>query len=84
MNAGGLPCPPWEPDEHVRYAACLDELGQVADADEVGLTGAVLTDPDRTMAQAAVLRHLDRRAAELCSEPGWEEWAEAMQTKRQS
>jgi hypothetical protein len=67
-----------EPDEHVRFAAYLDELRQVAAADEVGLVGSVLTDPDQTMARSAVLRHLDRRAAELCLDPAYEEWAEAM------
>ncbi len=67
-----------EPDEHLRYAAHLDALARVAGPDEPGLIGTVLTDPDRTMAQAAVLRHLDRRAAQLCSGPGWEEWAQTM------
>ncbi|MEU0585435.1 hypothetical protein [Streptomyces sp. NPDC006132] len=67
-----------EPDEHVRYKAYLDEFAQVADPDEAGLIGRVLADPDVIMAQAAVLRHLDRRAAVLCAEPGWEEWAQVM------
>ncbi|MEU6915339.1 hypothetical protein [Streptomyces olindensis] len=67
-----------EPAEHLRYAAHLDALARVAGPDEPGLIGTVLTDPDRTMAQAAVLRHLDRRAAQLCSGPGWEEWARTM------
>ncbi|MCQ8195055.1 hypothetical protein [Streptomyces rugosispiralis] len=39
-------------DEHVRFAACLDALGRVADPDEVDLVRRVLTDPDQTMAQA--------------------------------
>lgn len=67
-----------EPNEHVRFAAYLDELRQVADADEVDLVRGILTDPDPTMAQSAVLRHLDHRAAGLCLEPAYEEWAEAM------
>ncbi|WP_051942872.1 hypothetical protein [Streptacidiphilus rugosus] len=66
------------PDEHVRFAVYLDRLQQVADADEVELVGRVLTDPHRTMAQSAVLRHLDRRAADLLSDPAYEEWAQAM------
>ncbi|MFE5406646.1 hypothetical protein ACFQ9Z_36110 [Streptomyces sp. NPDC056580] len=66
------------PDEHVRFAAYLDQLGRVADLDEVDLVRRVLTDPDRTMAQSAVLRHLDRRAAGLYPGPAYEGWAQAM------
>ncbi|MFE0420120.1 hypothetical protein [Streptomyces tendae] len=66
------------PDEHVRFAAYLDKLGHVADANEVDLVSRVLTDPDQTMAQSAVLRHLDRRAAGLYPAPAYEEWAQAM------
>ncbi|MEU6800900.1 hypothetical protein [Streptomyces neyagawaensis] len=65
-------------DEHVRFAAYLDELSQVADPDEIDLVSRVLTDPDQTMARSAVLRHLDRRAADLHSRPGYEAWALAM------
>ena len=65
-------------DEHVRFAAYLDRLQQIGDADEVDLVGRVLTDPDRTMARSAVLRHLDRRAADLYPGPAYEEWAQAM------
>ncbi|MFI6495610.1 hypothetical protein [Streptomyces sp. NPDC050564] len=66
------------PDEHVRFAAYLDKLRQVADPDEVDLVSRVLTDVDQTMAQSAVLRHLDRRAAGLCLGPTYEGWAQAM------
>ncbi|MFD5738202.1 hypothetical protein ACFXJM_09095 [Streptomyces massasporeus] len=66
------------PAEHARYAAYLVELEGVADADEAELVAGVLADPDRVMAGAAVVRHLDRRAAELLSTPLWEEWAEVM------
>ncbi|MFJ8010006.1 hypothetical protein [Streptomyces fagopyri] len=66
------------PDEHVRFAAYLDKLGHVADANEVDLVSSVLTDPDQTMAQSAVLRQLDRRAAGLYPGPAYEEWAQAM------
>ncbi|MET8788165.1 hypothetical protein [Streptomyces sp. NPDC004589] len=38
----------------------------------------MFTDPDQTMAQSAVLRHLDRRAAGLHPGPAYEEWAQAM------
>ncbi|MFJ2008349.1 hypothetical protein [Streptomyces chartreusis] len=66
------------PDEHVRFAAYLDKLGHVADANELDLVSRVLTDPDQTMAQSAVLRHLDRRAAGLYPGPAYEGWAQAM------
>ncbi|MFJ5995845.1 hypothetical protein [Streptomyces sp. NPDC092370] len=69
---------PQEPPEHARFAAYLAALEQVTGADEIELVGDVLTDPDRIMAQGAVLRHLDRRAAQLCAGPAWEEWAQAM------
>lgn len=67
-----------EPDEHVRFAAYLDELGRVTDADEPGLVRGVLADPDPTMARSAVLRHLDRRAAELHAGPAYEPWASVL------
>ncbi|MGQ4486029.1 hypothetical protein ACN6LM_002384 [Streptomyces sp. SAS_281] len=66
------------PDEHVRFAAYLAELQHVADADEVDLVDRVLTDPDQTMAQSAVLRHLDRRAADLYPGLAYEEWVRTM------
>ncbi|MGI5369268.1 hypothetical protein [Streptomyces iakyrus] len=69
---------PQEPAEHARFASYLVELEQVADADEMELVGVVLADPDRVMAEAAVVRHLDRRAAQLWPEPAWEEWAAAV------
>ncbi|MEU2157682.1 hypothetical protein ABZ532_22185 [Streptomyces sp. NPDC019396] len=69
---------PQNPDEHVRFAAYLDKLGHVADANELDLVSRVLTDPDQTMAQSAVLRHLDRRAAGLYPGPAYEGWAQAM------
>ncbi|MCL6734946.1 hypothetical protein [Streptomyces neyagawaensis] len=66
------------PDEHIRFAAYLDRLGNVADADEADLVSRVLTDPDQTMARSAVLRHLDRRAAGLHPGRAYEEWAREM------
>ncbi|MEU7718324.1 hypothetical protein [Streptomyces tibetensis] len=67
-----------EPPEHARFAAHLAGLEQVTDADESELVAGVLADPDPVMAGAAVVRHLDRRAEELCPTPVWEEWARAM------
>ncbi|MFF3933595.1 hypothetical protein [Streptomyces hirsutus] len=70
--------PQEEPAEHLRFAAYLSKLEQVADADEAGLVSEVLTDPDQTMAQSAVLRHLDRRATDLPHGPAYEPWTESM------
>jgi hypothetical protein len=67
-----------EPDEHARFAAYLDQLQQIAEADEVDVISHVLNDPDQTMAQSAVVRHLDRRAADLHLDPAYAEWSEAM------
>jgi hypothetical protein len=67
-----------DPDEHVRFMAYLDELRQVAGADEFELVSRVLSDPDQSMAQSAVLRHLDRRAADLYPGPAYEEWAQGI------
>ncbi|MEU8794607.1 hypothetical protein [Streptomyces sp. NPDC048643] len=65
-----------EPAEHHRFMAYLSALEQVTDAEEADMLGKFLTDPDQTMAQSAVLRHLDRRAAELHPGPAYESWAE--------
>jgi hypothetical protein len=70
--------PAGEPAEHLRFAAYLRELEQVAEADEATVVTAVLTDPDQVMAQSAVLRHLDRRATDLHLGPAYEQWAESM------
>jgi len=45
-----------EPDEHVRFVAYLDELRQVAEPGEIDVVSQVLSDPDQTMAQSAVLQ----------------------------
>ncbi|QYN18899.1 hypothetical protein [Amycolatopsis sp. DSM 110486] len=67
-----------EPNEHARFAAYLDQLQQIAEADEIDLISHVLSDPDQTMAQSAVVRHLDRRAADLHLDPAYVEWSKAM------
>jgi hypothetical protein len=67
-----------EPGEHLRFAAYLTELAQVADAAELVLITKVLSDPDRAMAQSAVLRHLDRRATDLHLGPAFQTWTESM------
>ncbi|GAA2904490.1 hypothetical protein GCM10010517_70580 [Streptosporangium fragile] len=65
-------------DEHQRFAHYLQELADVSSQDEVGLVGRVLRDPDTVMAQSAVVRHLDRRAAQLLTDAGFPDWFEAM------
>lgn len=73
-----------EPPEHARFAAYTVQLETSTPAEEAGLVRHVLTDPDRTMAESAVTRHLDRRAAAIHATPGctewaeWAEWAESM------
>lgn len=67
-----------EPAEHRRFARYLQALEAVAEADEAGLVAAVLRDQDVTMADSAVGRHLDRRAADLLTGPWFTAWAQTM------
>lgn len=64
--------------EHERYARYLLELANVADDGEPDLVRAVLTDPDQVMAESAVVRHLDLRAAALLPDPGFPAWADRL------
>ncbi|MFF7776419.1 hypothetical protein ACFZCG_18575 [Streptomyces tanashiensis] len=67
-----------EPAEHRRFARYLKALEAVAEASEVELVAAVLRDEDAAMANSAVLRHLDRRAAGLLAGPRFTAWAQAV------
>ncbi|MER5667151.1 hypothetical protein [Streptomyces mirabilis] len=67
--------PAEEPAEHRRFACYLQALEAVAEADEADLVAAVLRDQDTTMADSAVGRHLDRRAADLLTGPAFTAWA---------
>jgi hypothetical protein len=71
------------PDEHRRFAHYLQELAVVRDEDETDLVATVLRDPDTTMAQSAVARHLDNQAAHLLPLPDqrFEDWARAIATE---
>ncbi|MET9902440.1 hypothetical protein [Streptomyces sp. NPDC006446] len=69
-----------EPPEHLRYRRHLHDLEGVAEADEPTLVATVLRDPDGSMAQAAVTRHLERRAAQLLTDPRFTTWAQTMTT----
>ncbi|MGW6873490.1 hypothetical protein [Streptomyces xanthophaeus] len=64
-----------EPPEHLRFARYRQALDAVAEADEAGLLAAVLRDEDEVMAEGAVGLHLDRRAADLLTGPGFDPWA---------
>jgi hypothetical protein len=67
-----------KPAEHLRFAAHLQALRQVPDDEELALVTEILQDPDATMAQGTVLRHLDRRASTLIQRPDYLPWAQAM------
>jgi hypothetical protein len=67
-----------EPAEHRRFARYLQALETVAEADETDLVAAVLRDQDATMADSAVGRHLDRRAAQLLTDQAFTAWAQTM------
>lgn len=67
-------------DEHQRFARYLRDFAQVSPRNEADLIAMVLHDPDSTMAQSAVVRHLDHRAAQLLTSPGFRSWADTMVT----
>ncbi|MGW2371630.1 hypothetical protein [Kitasatospora sp. NPDC001683] len=63
-----------EPDEHLRLARYRREFARAAPEEVAGLVARVLADPDRAMASGAVCEYLDRRAAELLTEPAFPAW----------
>ncbi|MEU9084033.1 hypothetical protein [Streptomyces sp. NPDC048357] len=65
-----------EPPEHRRYARYLELLEGVPEAEEAGLVAAVLRDDCVSMAESAVNRHLERRAAQLLTDAHFPDWAE--------
>jgi hypothetical protein len=65
-------------DEHQRFARYLHELAVAGDEDEADLVTRILRDPDTTMAQSAIVRHVDRRAAQLLTDDGFTAWCRAM------
>ncbi|MGC9536212.1 hypothetical protein [Streptomyces sp. UG1] len=69
-----------EPPEHARFAAYVDELRRSSPTEEPALIRRILTDPDRTMAESAVTRHLDHRAAAIHVTRDYAEWAEWAET----
>lgn len=69
-----------EPPEHRRYARYLRALDSVAEAEEADLLATVLHDEDAAMAESAVNRHLERRAAQQLTSPRFPAWAAMMAT----
>ncbi|MEY9931070.1 hypothetical protein ABH926_005717 [Catenulispora sp. GP43] len=69
-----------EPAEHARYRGYLEALSQAAGPDESSVIAAVLGDPDQVMAEAAVLRHLDLRAARLDDDAAFTAWSRQVAT----
>ncbi|MGH2874709.1 MAG: hypothetical protein ACRDRL_13880 [Sciscionella sp.] len=67
-----------EPAEHIRFRDYVHALGQVSDADECRLIADVLCDPDKTMADAAIVGHLDRRAAALGDGKEFTVWSQQL------
>lgn len=65
-------------DEHQRFARYLHELAVVREEDEADLVTRILRDSNTTMAQSAIVRHLDRHAAQLLTDEGFTAWARAM------
>ncbi|MFE4335590.1 hypothetical protein ACFRQM_41220 [Streptomyces sp. NPDC056831] len=63
-------------DEHQRFARYLHELAVVRDEDD--LVTRILRDSDTTMAQSAIVRHLDRHASQLLTDDGFTAWARTM------
>ncbi|MFK0046647.1 hypothetical protein ACIQU4_21565 [Streptomyces sp. NPDC090741] len=67
--------------EHWRYGRHLEALAAAAaGVGEAGAVAAVLRDRDPVMAESAVVTHLDRRAAQLMTDPRFPGWARAMGT----
>jgi hypothetical protein len=63
------------PAEHARFHDHIRELSHVSDIDECRLLETVLGDSDQVMAESAVLRHLDRKAATLENADAFEQWS---------
>ncbi|MGK8523833.1 hypothetical protein ACRS6B_20840 [Nocardia asteroides] len=65
-------------DEHHRYARYREDLARVLPEHESGMMSAVLADPDTAMAESAVAGHVDRRAAQLLTDPDFPAWADTV------
>lgn len=67
-----------EPAEHTRFHDYVHALARVSDNDESMLLADVLADPDHAMAEAAILGHLDRRAAALGDGEAFNTWSQQL------
>ncbi len=65
-----------EPAEHARFHGYVRAFAHVPDVDECAVLAHVLGDPDRAMADSAVIGHLDRRAAALCDDASFIAWSQ--------
>ncbi|PBC70943.1 hypothetical protein BX265_5503 [Streptomyces sp. TLI_235] len=52
----------WADDEHIRYGLYQECLAGCSEDTEEAIVGIVVQDPDRTMAEATLVRHVDRLA----------------------
>ncbi|MEV6973019.1 hypothetical protein [Kitasatospora sp. NPDC093806] len=65
ISGQGQVDPAWDEDEHVRYGLYVRSLKDSEADVEDRVVEIVLRDPDRTMAQAALVDHVDRLALEI-------------------
>lgn len=65
------------PPEHARYRRYLLDLEKATADDEPDLISTILGDPDRSMALAAVLHHIGRRA-DLLTDDQYATWSTRM------
>jgi len=54
-------------DEHARHRGYLAALSVVADTRDGEIVALILRDPDRVMAESAVVAHIDHRASQLAA-----------------
>lgn len=64
--------------EYPRYLRYVQAMADAPEAAEAAAVAAVLAEPDLATSEGAVNRHLECRAAELLTGPGFPRWAEAM------
>lgn len=62
-------------DGHERYRVYLEALAAVPTAEEGEIVMLVLRDPDRVMAESALISHVDRQASRLRSPGSFAAWA---------
>jgi hypothetical protein len=63
-------------DGHARYHWYIEALSQASGSGERDVIARVLRDPDRTIAEAAIVQYIDRTASRFLSPQSFAEWAE--------